>query len=70
MPSGKFKTWRVDYAPTSPAELSVPTAQRAERKALVRRKVTVGRQVYVAISAHDLIEADSEANPSRPGLIR
>ena len=62
------RTWRVDFSEQSEAEQSAPSATRRQPKPVQRRLVKVDGQLYVAFSAHDLLESLSEQAP-RPGLI-
>jgi hypothetical protein len=53
----------------SRAERDAKTAQRALPPEVRRRQLNAGGQGYVAYSANDLLEWDSESRPSRPGHI-
>jgi len=58
------RTWHVDYSRVT--EKAAASAERAVPKAVRRRRLVVGRQVYVAYDGHSLLEATSE-HGERPG---
>jgi hypothetical protein len=67
---GKYvhSAFKSDISPT--LEREAARARRvAPRSLLQRRRITVAGRVFVAFSAHEILEAASEADRARPGHV-